>query len=78
MKQVIMGLQMFDMRTGVLSALPDVDKTSMLHTRVGLVMPNGSVVRFGAIITPTPIPIVPPVPPVSPYTIPSRGIVPQQ
>jgi hypothetical protein len=42
-KQVIMGLQQFDMRTGVLSPLPDVDKTGMINTvtqlRVGLLMP---------------------------------------
>ena len=42
-KQVIMSLQQFDMRTGVLSPLPDVDKTGMINTvtqlRVGLLMP---------------------------------------
>ena len=29
--QVVMGDQMFDIRTGVLQALPDIDKTSMLR-----------------------------------------------
>jgi hypothetical protein len=42
-KQVIMSLQQFDMRTGVLSPLPDVDKTGMINTitqlHVGLMMP---------------------------------------
>ena len=42
-KQVIMSLQEFDARTGVLQPLPDVDKTGMALTvnqlRVGLVLP---------------------------------------
>ena len=40
--QVIMGLQMFDIRTGTLSALPDTDKTGMdtviKQLQAGLVM----------------------------------------
>jgi len=47
--QVIMGLQQFDVRTGVLQALPDVDKTGMtkLLSQIRMVsmqsMPNQTI-----------------------------------
>ena len=76
MKQVIMGLQQFDMRTGVLQPLPDVDKTGMLHTvnqlQVGpemakILITNPQLPAKLAIPAP-PIPIVNPTPPfVSPF-----------
>ncbi len=81
-QQSIMGLQQFDMRTGVLSPLPDVDKAGMLYFINQLhvsFMGNGAVIRVPAIITPTPVHFIPPpIIPVSPFTIPIRGIVPQQ
>jgi len=45
--QVIMGLQQFDARTGVLSALPDLDKTAL-----GALVKQAS---FGFTPAPTPI-----------------------
>jgi hypothetical protein len=59
--QVIMGLQMFDIRTGTLSALPDTDKTGidilMKAMQAGLVTPQTPGVNRGLI--PPEVPVVP-------------------
>lgn len=77
--QVINAMQMFDIRTGTLSSLPDTDKTGIdtiikqmqaglfmarPGVNVGLLPPQTPLVPVLLI---APVPVVPPPPPVSPF-----------
>jgi hypothetical protein len=77
--QVINAMQMFDIRTGTLSSLPDTDKTGIdtivkqmqaglfmapNEVNVGLIPPQ---VPLVPILLIAPVPVVPPPPPVSPF-----------
>ena len=78
--QVIMSMQMFDIRTGILSPLPDIDKTSMdgiiRELQAGLfLVPQGLAPGIGTLvyIPPQPIPVQQVVPPpISQFIPPSR------